>query len=126
MKTDLDHLPAKKQRELGRVLEILHEEFEDALKHAASARKKRGRISRAISNTHVRIRTLGSQNVIRSRAVVSYLSIGSGACLSAHLFTGLGNVNRYPAFAIPPPTGRWGGAVPRDNNVLWSRYRLGG
>ena len=48
MKTDLDHLPARKQRELGRVVEILHEEFEDALRLALSARKKRGRILKII------------------------------------------------------------------------------
>jgi hypothetical protein len=32
MKSSLDHMPLRKQRELSRVLEILHEEFEDALK----------------------------------------------------------------------------------------------
>ena len=48
MKTDLDHLPARKQRELGRVVEILHEEFADALRLATSAKKKRGRILKII------------------------------------------------------------------------------
>jgi hypothetical protein len=31
MRTDLDHLPANKQRELERVKQIIFEEFEDAL-----------------------------------------------------------------------------------------------
>lgn len=31
MKSSLDHIPHRKQRELARALEILHEEFEDAL-----------------------------------------------------------------------------------------------
>ena len=31
MRTDLDHLPANKQRELERVVQIIFEEFEDAL-----------------------------------------------------------------------------------------------
>lgn len=32
MKTSIVHLPERKQRELARVVEVLHEEFEDALK----------------------------------------------------------------------------------------------
>ena len=36
MKTSLDHMPPRKQRELARVLEILHEEFEDALKEGTA------------------------------------------------------------------------------------------
>ncbi len=48
MKTDLDHLPAKKQRELARVVEILFAEFEDTLKLATSKRKKAGRILKVI------------------------------------------------------------------------------
>lgn len=31
MKTSLDHLPLPKQRELARIVEVLHKEFEDAL-----------------------------------------------------------------------------------------------
>jgi len=31
MRKDLDHLPAKKQRELERVVEILFQEFEEAV-----------------------------------------------------------------------------------------------
>ena len=48
MKSSLDHLPERKQRELARVLEILHEEFEDALKGGTAAFKKRGRILKVI------------------------------------------------------------------------------
>ncbi|GLR61949.1 nucleotidyltransferase and HEPN domain-containing protein [Rhizobium indigoferae] len=44
MKSSLEHMPLRKQRELGRVLEILHEEFEDALKEGTADFKKRGRI----------------------------------------------------------------------------------
>ncbi|WP_052756849.1 hypothetical protein [Neorhizobium galegae] len=36
MKWSLDHRPLRKQREFGRVLEILHEEFEDALKQGTA------------------------------------------------------------------------------------------
>jgi hypothetical protein len=32
MKSSLDHLPERKQRELARVVDILHEEFQDALR----------------------------------------------------------------------------------------------
>ena len=48
MKTSIDHMPLRKQRELGRVLEILHEEFEDALKEGTADFKKRGRILKII------------------------------------------------------------------------------
>src|SRR3546814_14018189 len=48
MKTSLDHLPPQKQRELARVLEILHEACEDALKGSSSNWKKRGRTLKVI------------------------------------------------------------------------------
>lgn len=48
MKTSIDHMPLRKQRELEKVLEILHEEFEDALKEGAAEFKKRGRILKII------------------------------------------------------------------------------
>jgi predicted nucleotidyltransferase/HEPN domain-containing protein len=47
MKSSLD-LPERKQRELARVLEILHEEFDDALKGGTADFKKRGRILKII------------------------------------------------------------------------------
>ena len=48
MKTNLDHLPPVKQHELARVVEIILEEFEDALKGASAEFKKRGRILKII------------------------------------------------------------------------------
>jgi predicted nucleotidyltransferase len=48
MKSSLDHMPPRKQRELAQVLEILHEEFEDALKQGTADFKKRGRILKII------------------------------------------------------------------------------
>lgn len=48
MKTSLDHLPQRKQRELARIVEVLHEEFEDALKKGTADFKKRGRILKII------------------------------------------------------------------------------
>lgn len=48
MRTDLDHLPAGKQRELERVLQILFEEFEEARSLATQEWKKRGRILKII------------------------------------------------------------------------------
>ena len=48
MKTGLDHLPEAKRRALARVLDILHEEFEDALKEGEAAWKKRGRILKIV------------------------------------------------------------------------------
>ncbi|KAF5882000.1 HEPN domain-containing protein [Rhizobium laguerreae] len=48
MKSSLNHMPLRKQRELGRVLEILHEEFEDALKEGTADFKKLGRILKII------------------------------------------------------------------------------
>ncbi|MBL9071843.1 MAG: nucleotidyltransferase and HEPN domain-containing protein [Sphingopyxis sp.] len=48
MRTDLDHLPANKQRELERVKQIVFEEFEDALALATQGWKKKGRIDKII------------------------------------------------------------------------------
>lgn len=48
MKTSLDHLPQRKQRELARIVEVLHEEFEDALKEGTADFKKLGRILKII------------------------------------------------------------------------------
>ena len=48
MRTDLDHLPAGKQRELERVVQILFEEFGDATALATSGWKKQARILKVI------------------------------------------------------------------------------
>ncbi|MGN6594748.1 HEPN domain-containing protein [Sphingopyxis terrae] len=48
MRTDLDHLPAAKQRELERVKAIIFEEFEDALALGTMSWKKKGRIDKII------------------------------------------------------------------------------
>ena len=44
----LPHLPADKQDELGRVLSVLFEEFEDARKLGVSETKKLGRILQVV------------------------------------------------------------------------------
>jgi predicted nucleotidyltransferase/HEPN domain-containing protein len=48
MPTDLDHLPASKQRELQHVVRVLFEEFEAALKSASQPWKKQGRILKLV------------------------------------------------------------------------------
>ena len=48
MRTDLDHLPPAKQRELERVVQILFEEFGEATAIANSDWKKKGRILKII------------------------------------------------------------------------------
>ncbi|CCM72305.1 DNA polymerase beta domain-containing protein region (plasmid) [Sinorhizobium meliloti Rm41] len=48
MRSSLEHLPERKQRELARVVEIIHEEFADALEGGSAAFKKRGRILKII------------------------------------------------------------------------------
>lgn len=48
MKTDLDHLPPSKQRELARVVEIIHEEFAASIKPASAKWKREGRILRIV------------------------------------------------------------------------------
>lgn len=47
MRTDIDHLPAAKQRELDRVVQILFEEFADA-NGTATGKRKLGRIQKII------------------------------------------------------------------------------
>lgn len=48
MRTDTDHLPANKQRELERVMQIVFEEFDDAFALARHEWKKAGRILKVI------------------------------------------------------------------------------
>jgi predicted nucleotidyltransferase len=48
MKKDLDHLPPRKRRELARIVEILHEEFEEAQAGATSEKRRRGRILKIV------------------------------------------------------------------------------
>ncbi len=48
MRTDLDHLPSAKQREIERVKAIIFEEFEDALVLAKHEWKKKGKIEKII------------------------------------------------------------------------------
>lgn len=48
MRTELDHLPPTKQRELERVVEIVFEEFGDALALARHEWKKQARILKVI------------------------------------------------------------------------------
>lgn len=48
MRRDLDHLPANKQRELERVVQLIFEEFEDVTACATASRKKAGRILKVI------------------------------------------------------------------------------
>jgi predicted nucleotidyltransferase/HEPN domain-containing protein len=48
MKSSLEHLPEKKQRELAHVVEIIEQEFADALSGAEADFKKRGRILKVI------------------------------------------------------------------------------
>ncbi len=48
MKTDLDHLPPQKQRELERVVQLIFEEFDDAFALAKHEWKKAGRILKVL------------------------------------------------------------------------------
>ncbi|HWT44128.1 MAG TPA: HEPN domain-containing protein [Sphingopyxis sp.] len=48
MKTDLDHLPDRKKRDLARIVEILFAEFEDATALSTQKWKKQGRILKII------------------------------------------------------------------------------
>jgi predicted nucleotidyltransferase/HEPN domain-containing protein len=48
MRTDLDHLPAAKQRELSHVVAILFEEFGEAIAVATAEWKRKGRILKVI------------------------------------------------------------------------------
>ncbi|HZG46477.1 MAG TPA: HEPN domain-containing protein [Allosphingosinicella sp.] len=48
MRTEPDHLPASKQRELQHVVRVLFEEFEAALKSATQPWKKQGRILKLV------------------------------------------------------------------------------
>ncbi|WP_420895332.1 hypothetical protein [Sinorhizobium meliloti] len=59
MRSSLEHLPERKQREFARVVEIIHEEFADALEGSSAAYKKRGRILKNHPVRFLRPRHLG-------------------------------------------------------------------
>lgn len=48
MKTSLDHLPEQQQQELGRIREILLEEFEKAIANATSPHKRNGKVYKIV------------------------------------------------------------------------------
>ncbi len=48
MRSNLDHLPAQKKRELERIVQIIFEEFEDALALAKHQWKKKGKIEKIL------------------------------------------------------------------------------
>lgn len=48
MRTDLDHLPITKQRELERIVQILFEEFDAAKAHRSHAHRRNGQILKVI------------------------------------------------------------------------------
>lgn len=48
MKTSLEHLPERKQRELARIVEIIHEEFADKLSGSTAVFKQKGQIFKII------------------------------------------------------------------------------
>lgn len=48
MRTDLDHLPPRKQREIQHVVEVVFEVFEASMTTAAAAWRKKGRINKII------------------------------------------------------------------------------
>ncbi len=48
LKTSLDHLPARKQRDLEQIVAVLHEEFADKIKTATQPDRKLGRILKII------------------------------------------------------------------------------
>lgn len=54
MRTDIDHLPAAKQRELERIVEILFEEFRDATENATGRRKGARILKIVLFGSHAR------------------------------------------------------------------------
>ena len=58
MRTNLDHLPAAKQRELEEVVRILFAEFREATENA-TGRKKSARILKIILENLINLRKIG-------------------------------------------------------------------
>lgn len=54
MRTDIDHLPAAKQRELERVVEVIFEEFRDAIGNATGPRKGARILKAVLFGSHAR------------------------------------------------------------------------
>ena len=56
MRSDIDHLPSTKQRELERVVAILFEEFEEARGLSTQEWKKKGRILKVVPSKTGKVR----------------------------------------------------------------------
>ena len=54
MRTDIDHLPAAKQRELERIVEVIFEEFRDAIGNATGPRKGARVLKVVLFGSHAR------------------------------------------------------------------------
>lgn len=54
MRTDIDHLPAAKQRELERIVEVIFEEFRDAIGNATGPRKGARILKVVLFGSHAR------------------------------------------------------------------------
>ncbi|RQW42426.1 nucleotidyltransferase and HEPN domain-containing protein [Novosphingobium sp. LASN5T] len=54
MRTDIDHLPAAKQRELERIVEVIFEEFRDAIGNATGPRKGARILKIVLFGSHAR------------------------------------------------------------------------
>lgn len=54
MRTDIDHLPAAKQRELERIIEVIFEEFRDAIGNATGPRKGARILKVVLFGSHAR------------------------------------------------------------------------
>lgn len=54
MRTDIDHLPAAKQRELERIVEVIFEEFRDAIENATGPRKGARILKVVLFGSHAR------------------------------------------------------------------------
>lgn len=54
MRTDIDHLPAAKQRELDRIVEVIFEEFRDAIGNATGPRKGARILKVVLFGSHAR------------------------------------------------------------------------
>ena len=67
MRTDLDHLPAGKQRELERVVQVLFEEFDEARSLATQDWKKKGRVQDHLYGSYAEAD--GSMSRIPPRAI---------------------------------------------------------
>ena len=107
MRTDLDHLPPQKQRELERVVQLIFEEFDGAFALAKHEWKKAGRILKVI--------LYGSY--ARGTSLTKFVDVAPYLCLRPILINRTRNLGSGTSFHRHRSRGAWWGSAYHSGNL---------